>query len=185
MELPTIEQLNLQASPSEIKEWVERFELCCRIRKGDAQNQSALFLSAGGRDLFSLLRNRAFPEAPAKLPFESLKLLLLNHLLPTEFQAHERAKFTSVILADHFFCREFILQLNKQASHCIYGDRLEEQMCDHLMADINNLTLQRKLPEKKNLTFADARKIYEQHDDLMKATSSELVTLFQRPPLPT
>ncbi|VDP96400.1 unnamed protein product [Echinostoma caproni] len=85
-----------------------------------------------------------------------------------------------MIRADHVSCSEFILQLNKQASRCNYGDRLEEQMRDRLVAGINNPTLQRKLLEKKDLTFADARKICEQHDDLMKATSSESVTLFQR-----
>ncbi|VDP96163.1 unnamed protein product [Echinostoma caproni] len=127
-----------------------------------------------------MLRNLAFPEAPAKLPYESLKLLLLNHLLPTEFQAHERAEFNNMIRADDFPCREFILQLNKQASRCNYGDRLEEQMCDHLVAGISSLILQRKLLEKKNLTFADGRKICEQHEYLMKATSSVSVTLFQR-----
>ncbi|VDP94815.1 unnamed protein product [Echinostoma caproni] len=85
MELPTIEQLNLEGSPSETEEWVDRFDLWCSIRKNGTQNQSALFLNAGGGGLHSLLKNLAFPEAPAKLPYESLKLLLLNHLLPTEF----------------------------------------------------------------------------------------------------
>ncbi|VDP94146.1 unnamed protein product [Echinostoma caproni] len=178
MELPSIEQLNLQASPSEIDEWVERFELWCNIRKCVLQNQSALFLTAGGRDLYSLLKNLAFPEAPVKLPYESLKSLLLNHLPPIEFQALKRAKFNSMIRADHMSCRDFILQLNRQASHCNYGDRLEEQMCDRLVAGINNLTLKRKLLEKKDLIFAEARRMCEQHDDLMKATSSEAVTLF-------
>ncbi|VDP75858.1 unnamed protein product [Echinostoma caproni] len=122
MELPMIEQLNLQASPSEIEEWVERFELWCSIRKGVAQYQSALFLTAGGRDLYSLLKIVEFPEA--KLPYESLESLLLNHLLPTEFQAYERAKFNSMIRADHVSCREFILQPNKLASRCNCGDHL-------------------------------------------------------------
>ncbi|VDP90688.1 unnamed protein product [Echinostoma caproni] len=67
MELPTIKQLNLQASPSEIVEWVERFELWCSIRKGGTQNQSVLFLTAGGRDLYSPLRNLAFSEALATI----------------------------------------------------------------------------------------------------------------------
>ncbi|VDP95381.1 unnamed protein product [Echinostoma caproni] len=89
-----------------------------------------------------------------------------------------------MIRADHMSCRDFILQLNRQASRCNYGDRLEEQMCDRLVAGINNLSLQRKLLEKKDLTFAEARKICEQHDDLMKATSSEAVTLFQRQKTP-
>ncbi|VDP84636.1 unnamed protein product [Echinostoma caproni] len=183
MELPTIEQLNLQANPSEIEEWVERFELWCSIRKGGSQNQSALFPTAGGYDLYSLLKNLAFPEAPAKLPYESLKSTM--HLLPvdisppSEMEAHERAKFNSMIRADHVSCRDFILKLNKQASRCNYGDRLEELLCDRLVAVINNLTLQQKLLEKKDLNFAEARKICGQHD-LMRATSSKAVTLFQR-----
>ncbi|VDP87741.1 unnamed protein product [Echinostoma caproni] len=73
MELPTIEQLNLQASPSENEEWVERFKLWCSIRKGGAQNQSAILLTAGSRDLYFVLKNLAFPDAPAKLPYEALK----------------------------------------------------------------------------------------------------------------
>ncbi|VDP89234.1 unnamed protein product [Echinostoma caproni] len=107
-----------------MEQLVERFKLWCSIRKGDAQNQSAPFLTAGGRGLYSLLKNLAFPKVPAKLPYESLRLLPLNHLLPTKFQANERAKFNSMIRADHASCREFILQLNKQESRCNYGDRL-------------------------------------------------------------
>ncbi|VDP93111.1 unnamed protein product [Echinostoma caproni] len=57
-------------------------------------------------------------------------------------------------------------------------------MCDRLVAGNNNLSRQRKLLEKKDLTFAEARKIYEQLDDLMKAKSSEAVTIFQRQKTP-
>ncbi|VDP83173.1 unnamed protein product [Echinostoma caproni] len=57
-------------------------------------------------------------------------------------------------------------------------------MCDRLVEGISNLNLQRKLLEKKDLTFVEARKICEQHDDLMKATSSEAVILFQRQKAP-
>ena len=180
MELPAIEQLNLHASPSEIEEWVERFELWCSVRRGGAQNQAALFLTAGGRDMYSLLKNLAFPEAPAKLPFETLKELLLNHVVPADFQATERAKFNTLVRAENMPCRDFILQLNKQAAKCNYGDRLDEQLCDRLVAGINNITLQRKLLEQKDLTFAEARKICEQHDDLVQATGHESLTLFQR-----
>ena len=145
MDLPAIEQLNLHASPSEIEEWVERFELWCSVRKGGSENQAALFLTAGGRDLYSLLKNLAFPEAPANLPFEKLKQLLLDHVIPVDFQATERAKFNTLVRSENMPCRDFILQLNKQAAKCNYGDRLDEQLCDRLVAGINNITLQRKL----------------------------------------
>ncbi|VDP81420.1 unnamed protein product [Echinostoma caproni] len=100
------------------------------------QNQSVLSLTLGGRDLYSLVKNLAFPKVPAELAFEKLKSLLLDHILRVDFQATERAKFNSVIRAANMPCREFILQLNKQASICNYGDRLEEQLCDRLIAGI-------------------------------------------------
>ncbi|VDP92823.1 unnamed protein product [Echinostoma caproni] len=65
-------------------------------------------------------------------------------------------------------------------SFCTYGDRLEERLCDRIVAGINNLTLQRKLMEKKHSTLAEARKIWEQFDCLTKATSTDALTLFQR-----
>jgi hypothetical protein len=142
MELPIIEQLNLHGNPSEVEDWVERFELWCSIRRQNKQeHQSALFLTAGGREMYSLLKNLAYPEKPADLPFETLKMLLLNHVLPADFQATERAKFNSMVRGQNMPCREFVLQLKKQAARCNYGDRLEEQLCDRLIAGINNISL--------------------------------------------
>ncbi|VDP95000.1 unnamed protein product [Echinostoma caproni] len=53
-----------------------------------------------------------------------------------------------MIRAAYMPCREFILQLNKQASKCNYGDRLEEQLCDRLIAGIKYISLQRTILEK-------------------------------------
>ncbi|VDP81214.1 unnamed protein product [Echinostoma caproni] len=139
------------------------------------QSQSVLFLTLGGRELCSLVKNLAFLNVPAELPFEKLKSLLLDHILPVSFQATERCRFNSMIRAANMPCREFILQLNKQASKCNYGDRLEEQLCDRLIAGINNISLQRKMLEKKDIMFAEARKICEQSDDLCAAVVEKIL----------
>ncbi|VDP95102.1 unnamed protein product [Echinostoma caproni] len=55
--------------------------------------------------------------------------------------------------------REFILQFNKQASKCNYDDRLEEQLCDRLVAGINNSSLKRKILKKNDITITEAQKI--------------------------
>ncbi|VDP89346.1 unnamed protein product [Echinostoma caproni] len=167
MEIPLIEPLNLLGSPSEIEEWVERFELWCSIRKGGMPNQSVLFSTLGGRELYSLVNNLSFSNVPAELPFEKLKSLLLDHILPVDFQATERAKFNSMIRA-------------AQASKCNYGDRLEQQLCGRLIAGINNISLQRKMLEKKDIIFAEARKICEQSDHLCAATNADTPVLFHR-----
>ncbi|VDP68704.1 unnamed protein product [Echinostoma caproni] len=139
-------------------------------------NQSVLFLTLGGRELYSLMKNLAFPIVPAELPFEKLKSLLLYHILPVDFQA----KFNSVMKAANMPCCDFILQLNEKASKCNYGDRLEEQLCDRLFAGINNISSQRKMLEKKDITFDEARKICEQSDDLCAATNADTPVLFHR-----
>ena len=178
MELPSIEQLNLQASPAEIEEWVERFELWSSIRKDvKKENQAVFFLTAGGRDLYSLMKNLAFPRLPAELPFDELKRLLLQHVLPVNFQATERAKFNTLVRSSSTSCREFILQLQKQASRCNFGEKLEENLRDRLIAGINNSELQRKLLDIPDLTFAKARDICERRDDVLAATTENAVLL--------
>ncbi|VDP82366.1 unnamed protein product [Echinostoma caproni] len=54
--------------------------------------------------------------------------------------------------------RGFILQLNKRASECNYGDRLEEQLCDRLIGGINNISLRPQMSEKKGVTLSEVRK---------------------------
>ncbi|VDP38979.1 unnamed protein product [Echinostoma caproni] len=105
------------------------------------QSQSVLLLTLCGREVYSLVKNLALPNVSAELPFEKLKSLMLDHILPVDFQATERAKFNCMIKVANIPCREFILQLNKRASKCNYGDRLEEQLCDRLIAEINNISL--------------------------------------------
>ncbi|VDP89629.1 unnamed protein product [Echinostoma caproni] len=122
----------------------------------------------------------AFLNVPAELPFENLKFLLLEHILPVDFQATERAKFNSMKIIYNMPCHEFILQLNKQASKCNYGDRLEEQLCGGLRTGINNTPLQRKMLEKKDITFTEARKICEQIDDLCAAKNADTPVVFRR-----
>ncbi|VDP94913.1 unnamed protein product [Echinostoma caproni] len=81
MELPTIEQQYLHASSSDFQELVKQLELCYSIRKGGAQNQLAIFFTAGGRDLYSALKDLVFPEAPAKLPYDFVVIVqrILTH----------------------------------------------------------------------------------------------------------
>ncbi|VDP95802.1 unnamed protein product [Echinostoma caproni] len=149
MDLRTIESLKLHSHLSEIEEWIERFQLWCSLRQNGKQDQSTLFLTVGGEEMYFLLKNFAFPDNPVKLPFPIVKRLLLSHLILVDFQADEMAQFNLLVRAESMFCRDFILLLNKQASKCNYENRLEEQLCDRLFVGINNVNLQRKLLKKR------------------------------------
>ncbi|VDP49107.1 unnamed protein product [Schistosoma mattheei] len=53
--------------------------------------------------------------------------------------------------------REFILELQKQAAKCNFGDQLQVQLRDRLIAGINIPSLGRELLKMPNCSFQDAR----------------------------
>ncbi|VDP95333.1 unnamed protein product [Echinostoma caproni] len=68
--------------------------------------------------------------------------------------------------------REFIMDLLTQAAKCDFGDLVDMQLRDQLIADIYNTVLQNELPKLSNPTFKDVRAHCEQYQDIRAATSS-------------
>ncbi|VDP91627.1 unnamed protein product, partial [Echinostoma caproni] len=68
--------------------------------------------------------------------------------------------------------REFILDLLTQAAKCDFGDLLDLQLKDRLIAGINNTVLQNELLKLSNPTFTAVRAYCEQYLDIRAATSS-------------
>ncbi|VDP87475.1 unnamed protein product [Echinostoma caproni] len=68
--------------------------------------------------------------------------------------------------------REFILNLLIQAPKCDFGDLLDMQLRDRLIAGINNSVLQNELLKLSNPTFKDVQAHCEQDQDIRAATSS-------------
>lgn len=88
MELPSTEKLNLHPGATDIGDGIGRFELWCSIRRDvKKKNETAFFLTAGGRSLYSLMKNLAFPRSPASVPLDELNALLINHIVPFSSKA--------------------------------------------------------------------------------------------------
>ncbi|VDP33603.1 unnamed protein product [Echinostoma caproni] len=98
----------------------------------------AYFLTVIGKDAYSLLKNLESPDSPISFSYESLETLFLKHLQPDNFEAAERAKFHSLTCGGSQHVRDFILQLKTQASRCKFGDQLQTQLRDRLIAAIPN-----------------------------------------------
>ncbi|VDP83486.1 unnamed protein product [Schistosoma mattheei] len=84
----------------------------------------AHFLTCIGKEAYSLLKTLAYPGKPTSLPYAILKELLLNHVKCTSFECRERAKFHKMVRKNDHKVREFILELQKQAAKCNFGDEL-------------------------------------------------------------
>ncbi|VDP86286.1 unnamed protein product [Echinostoma caproni] len=146
MESCSLENLNIHTSARKVEDYLERFEIWCSTRKGfDGERKTAHFLTVIGKDAYSLLKNLAFPDSPISLSYESLKTLLLEHLQPVNFKAAERAKFNLLTSGGSQPVRDFILQLQTQASRCNFGDQLQTQLRDRIIVGINYPELQQKL----------------------------------------
>ena len=83
----------------------------------------AHFLTAAGKDTYALVKTLVFPQKPTDKSYNELKQAPLQHLLPTNFQATERAAFHSLVRASNESIRNFILKFIKQAARCDFCDR--------------------------------------------------------------
>lgn len=169
----SLESLDLNCNARDIEDYFERFEIWWLTRsKPDEEKKSAFFLNAAGRKAYSLIKNLAYPAAPVTVEYEKLKSLLLQHVKPTNFEASERAKFHSMVRDPNTGIREFILELLTQAAKCDFGDLLDMQLKDRIVAGINNTVLQNELLKLSNPTFKDVRAHCEEYQDVRVATSS-------------
>lgn len=86
MELITMNQFKLHPGTADVEDWIERYELWYSTwREVKNKNQSAFFLTVGGRPLYSVMKILAFPSSRAPRPFDGLKALLLSHVVPVSF----------------------------------------------------------------------------------------------------
>ncbi|VDP83913.1 unnamed protein product [Echinostoma caproni] len=68
--------------------------------------------------------------------------------------------------------REFIFDLLTEVAKCDFGDLLDMQLGDRLIAGINNTVLKTELLKLSNPTFKDVRTHCEQYQNIRAATSS-------------
>ncbi|VDO99357.1 unnamed protein product, partial [Schistosoma curassoni] len=135
---PTLEKLDIHSTSEAFQDYLERFEIWSMTKK-DVKGDKivAHSLTFIGREAYSLLKTLASPEKPISLSYATLKELLLNHVKCTSFECHERAQFHKMVRQNDQKVQEFILELQKQAAKCNFGDQLYVQLRDRLIAGIN------------------------------------------------
>ena len=108
---------------AQVENWLDRFELFAETKeKITEENMVAHFLTAAGKDTYALVKTLVFPQKPTDKSYNELKQALLQHLLPTNFQATERAAFHSLVRASNESIRNFILKIQQQAARCNFCD---------------------------------------------------------------
>ncbi|VDP71017.1 unnamed protein product [Schistosoma mattheei] len=124
----------------------------------------AHFLTFIGKEAYSLLKTLAYPEKSISLPYTTLKKPLFNHVKCLSFERRERTKFHKMIRENDQKVEEFILELQKQAAKCNFGDPLHVQLRDRLIAGINLPGLERDLLRMPSCSLGDARTACINHE---------------------
>ena len=169
--LTFIEPLNLK-DVNGIEKWHNRFRLYTKINKDITEdNLTIYYLTMIGKESYDLLVDLAFPKDLEKLKMDDLEKILIRHVKPVNFEATERAKFHSIIRHPEEKLRDFLLRLQQQAAKCTFGNQLEINLRDRIVAGVNNPNVQRKLLSIRGLTFHEAKEILEDCDDVSSAVS--------------
>ena len=174
-----IGKLNIHGA--DVEDWFERFELYCVTNtKIKENNKIAFFFTQAGEDTYSLAKDLAFPKKPKDLTYDEAKSLLVNHLKPRNFTIKERATFNTLLRKPEQNIKDFIRTLQKQASKCNFGDNLEDQLRDRLLAGINDAELQKKMLLDSALTFSKAKEICETTLSVQNAINENSSVLLMR-----
>ncbi|VDP77052.1 unnamed protein product [Schistosoma curassoni] len=130
-----MEELDIHSTPEALEDYLERFEIWSMTKK-DVKGDKivAHFLTFIGKEAYSLLKTLSYPEKPISLPYATLKELLLSHVKCTSFECRERAKFRQ----NDQKAQELILELQKQAAYCNFGDQLHSCNSDSTESSIHD-----------------------------------------------
>ena len=175
-----------QPDSDDVKAYLERVELYFAANKVDADLQVPIFLSSVGARTYSLLSDLLAPAAPKTKSFKELADTLCKHYEPKRAVISQRFHFHKRDQAVGESLASFDAAIRKLATHCHFGDKLEEALRDRFVCGLRHEALQRRLLSEVDLTYAKAMEIalaMEAADRDTKAfkTTDLSVKKFQRP----
>lgn len=142
-----------------IKAYLERVELYFVANKVPQDVQVPIFLSCIGAPTYSLLSDLFAPAAPASKLFQVISEALQNHFEPKRVVIAQRFHFHKCDQLEGESIANYDARLKKLASHCNFGNHLEEALCDRFVCGLRHEAIQRRLLSEGDLTYAKAMEI--------------------------
>ncbi len=120
---------------------------------------------------------KLLPEQAAKGALLQALLQEIKDALLHLFEAPEHVKFNTLSLNPSDSIRNFVLQLQIQATRCNFGAELDNHLRDRLIAGIDDASLQKKMLLEPRPTFSSLRTLSEKFEELSKAVEQPAVLL--------
>lgn len=141
-----------------IQAYLERVELYFLASGTKEEAKVPLFLTIVGRENYTLLRDLLAPQKPSAQTLEGLFSTLVSHFEPKKVVIAERFHFHKRNQGPTETIAEYIAELRHLATHCKFGDYLNEALRDRLVCGLRNEETQCKLLAEDGLTLEQASK---------------------------
>ena len=141
------------------QQYMERMEFYFVANKiTDEDQQKAIFLSACGGKVYSVLRDLCLPGKPGDYTLTEIWRTLSNHFTPKPNAIVERFKFNSKVRQAGQTIASFVAELRRMTEHCGYGATLDDMIRDRLVCGVNDDHIQKRLLSEPdgNLTLRRA-----------------------------
>ena len=153
----TLSEFN--ADSDDIKSYLERVELFFAANDVPDDRQVPIFLSSVGATTYSLLSDLLSPAAPKTKSFKTIADTLRQHYEPKRAIISQRFHFHKRDQAVGESITAFDAAIRKLATHCKFGDNLEEALRDRFVCGLRHESIQRRLLSEVDLSYAKAMEI--------------------------
>lgn len=143
----------------EFVNYVERVEQYFLANDVSTARQISVFLTVIGPATYSLVKSLVSPQKPSDKTIIELTTALQNHYTPKPLTIAERFKFHKRDQQPNENIANYVVELKKLASTCVYGDFLNEALRDRFVCGLLETRMQRRLLAETDLTFSKAIKI--------------------------
>ena len=121
-----------------IEAYLERVQLFFDANGIKDDKKVAVLLTVIGSTTYALLSSLLAPAKPGDKPFEVLSETLLRHFDPKPLVIAERFHFHRRNQASSESISEYVAELRRLATHCEFGDYLEQALRDRLVCGIRH-----------------------------------------------
>ena len=153
--------------------YLERVQLYLLANQVEAESKVPAFLSIIGGRAYGVLRDLLAPALPQDTSLERLVATLKKHYEPSKVVIAERFHFHRREQQAEESIAEFLAALRRLATHCQFGDHLEDSLRDRLVCGLRSESIQKKLLSEVDLTLQRALEIVQGMESAERALKQE------------
>ena len=142
-----------------IAAYLERAAIYFTANGIEETKQVPVFLSVVGGKVYALLRDLLVPAKPSSKTFTELSDTLKGHFEPKPLVIAERYYFYNRHQKPSESIADFVAELRRFATHCEFGDHLNEALRDRLVCGMRHKGIQQRLLSEFGLTLTKAIEI--------------------------